>query len=103
PRRQPPRHLHSFPTRRSSDLSFCKSVTNSRRLFAGTLGCAVITSGTLAAIEIPAKSVSMLYGARFACASATEASGKVMLCIRMRSEEHTSELQSRFDLVCRLL
>src|SRR5207249_9745194 len=24
-------------------------------------------------------------------------------CIRSRSEEHTSELQSRFDLVCRLL
>src|SRR5207249_10737194 len=24
-------------------------------------------------------------------------------CIRGRSEEHTSELQSRFDLVCRLL
>src|SRR5207249_5747658 len=24
-------------------------------------------------------------------------------CARMRSEEHTSELQSRFDLVCRLL
>src|SRR5207249_12091412 len=24
-------------------------------------------------------------------------------CSRMRSEEHTSELQSRFDLVCRLL
>src|SRR5207249_7205259 len=25
------------------------------------------------------------------------------MCDRMRSEEHTSELQSRFDLVCRLL
>src|SRR5207249_10441088 len=25
------------------------------------------------------------------------------LCTQMRSEEHTSELQSRFDLVCRLL
>src|SRR5207249_8524257 len=25
------------------------------------------------------------------------------LCGRVRSEEHTSELQSRFDLVCRLL
>src|SRR5437868_10236589 len=25
------------------------------------------------------------------------------LCRRLRSEEHTSELQSRFDLVCRLL
>src|SRR5699024_12778871 len=24
-------------------------------------------------------------------------------CIKTRSEEHTSELQSRFDLVCRLL
>src|SRR5207249_12110585 len=24
-------------------------------------------------------------------------------CVCMRSEEHTSELQSRFDLVCRLL
>src|SRR5699024_11357994 len=24
-------------------------------------------------------------------------------CVRVRSEEHTSELQSRFDLVCRLL
>src|SRR5437868_11818790 len=27
----------------------------------------------------------------------------VMVLVRMRSEEHTSELQSRFDLVCRLL
>src|SRR5699024_11732090 len=26
-----------------------------------------------------------------------------MLIIQVRSEEHTSELQSRFDLVCRLL
>src|SRR5699024_11875795 len=26
-----------------------------------------------------------------------------IMCERMRSEEHTSELQSRFDLVCRLL
>src|SRR5699024_11758587 len=25
------------------------------------------------------------------------------ICIRIRSEEHTSELQSRFDIVCRLL
>src|SRR5438067_13736328 len=28
---------------------------------------------------------------------------KVILLARRRSEEHTSELQSRFDLVCRLL
>src|SRR5699024_7860983 len=28
---------------------------------------------------------------------------QVLLCLNKRSEEHTSELQSRFDLVCRLL
>src|SRR6266536_3670733 len=58
------RHLHSFPTRRSSDLpprSICSSVP-SRRL--------------LIEAQIP---------------------------ICGRSEEHTSELQSRVALVCRLL
>src|SRR5437868_9072634 len=29
--------------------------------------------------------------------------GKARLDAKLRSEEHTSELQSRFDLVCRLL
>src|SRR5699024_12830539 len=29
--------------------------------------------------------------------------GKIEAALMMRSEEHTSELQSRFDLVCRLL
>src|SRR5215469_17432820 len=28
---------------------------------------------------------------------------RLRLCVRIRSEEHTSELQSRRDLVCRLL
>src|SRR5699024_9773505 len=32
-----------------------------------------------------------------------KAGKKVALDFRLRSEEHTSELQSRFDLVCRLL
>src|SRR5699024_12549119 len=32
-----------------------------------------------------------------------EAFEKVKPSVRVRSEEHTSELQSRFDLVCRLL
>src|SRR5437868_13075314 len=29
--------------------------------------------------------------------------GRVLIDVPSRSEEHTSELQSRFDLVCRLL
>src|SRR5699024_12405487 len=80
--------LHSFPTRRSSDLDY------HRRLFrrhsgwhhpagAGE-GCppdhllrdpAAVPAGAANAGPVPAP----------------------------RSEEHTSELQSRFDLVCRLL
>src|SRR6266513_4384003 len=37
------------------------------------------------------------------CASCGCSPRRTPLLPRMRSEEHTSELQSRFDLVCRLL
>src|SRR5438067_12805887 len=39
------------------------------------------------------------------CQHCTHGSSTLVLCsrARLRSEEHTSELQSRFDLVCRLL
>src|SRR5205809_7137389 len=60
------RYLHSFPTRRSSDLFFCSIAT------AGESPSIASTSG-------------------FSMRS------------RNRSEEHTSELQSRLHLVCRLL
>src|SRR5699024_12826871 len=67
----PLRDLHSFPTRRSSDLSVLPShvalfVRDEKEAFHGqenSLECEKL----------------------------------------LRSEEHTSELQSRFDLVCRLL
>src|SRR5438067_4717080 len=36
-------------------------------------------------------------------ATASQAGMRITLRSRSRSEEHTSELQSRFDLVCRLL
>src|SRR5207249_8242848 len=65
----PLRDLHSFPTRRSSDLRLTLLNQYSILLF-----------------------VSLLLTQR----------GKLALHLG-RSEEHTSELQSRFDLVCRLL
>src|SRR5436305_10304541 len=64
-----PRDLHSFPTRRSSDLSACKSS-------ATATGCGSAASSACSAVVAP---------------------------VRTRSEEHTSELQSRPHLVCRLL
>src|SRR5207249_6403351 len=96
------RDLHSFPTRRSSDLESTEvetvvldvdsapartwhvpaflsmmsreSMSRRKPLIAGAVAVAVILS--VAAIGVPAG---------------------------WRSEEHTSELQSRFELVCRLL
>src|SRR5207249_11710564 len=84
------RDLHSFPTRRSSDLRprrrqrsrpLCKS---SRR---------------------PSKSRRRTRTNRFFdrwLARSLRVRGRAAKCGN-RSEEHTSELQSRFDLVCRLL
>src|SRR5699024_12606688 len=76
-----PRALHSFPTRRSSDLNAGQIV----------LGAGSGLSKSLGALE----------------ADAFEAVPRNGLapfeCVANRSEEHTSELQSRFDLVCRLL
>src|SRR5690349_22186038 len=74
-----PRALHSFPTRRSSDL-----------------GAAVVTKhlGRVEGIDLDLGSAILTV-----CTKVLEAFEVAAL----RSEEHTSELQSRRDLVCRLL
>src|SRR5438874_9342285 len=67
------RDLHSFPTRRSSDLASCRRNTDVALLRALPDPRSIANAGTI-----------LPRGLR-------------------RSEEHTSELQSRRDLVCRLL
>src|SRR5437773_5802164 len=76
-----PRGLHSFPTRRSSDLEL-ETLAPVAVLFTvpGCRYCDIAERGFVgAARELPR--------VRF----------------RKESEEHTSELQSHHDLVCRLL
>src|SRR5699024_12675575 len=75
------RHLHSFPTRRSSDLSSWVTV-----IFNLLQTCSKCWRTFISSSE-NAKRVTPLLEED----------------IKVRSEEHTSELQSRFDLVCRLL
>src|SRR5690606_41887132 len=75
------RVLHSFPTRRSSDLR-----AELRRLLA----------------------LTELWDERVGILQVTDAVGglvrvRALVSARDRSEEHTSELQSRENLVCRLL
>src|SRR5699024_12205303 len=96
---------HSFPTRRSSDLKnsstkvsisivvipgliiFAISLWHFTRISAAFCICSI--SRLLFLVIIFASSFLFLYSS-------------ISLCDQ-RSEEHTSELQSRFDLVCRLL
>src|SRR5699024_12083749 len=86
--------LHSFPTRRSSDLFLGERILNV--LFIRLPPRALGTDGdeTDGRQIIPA-TFAALAACPFRIAAATRA--------EPRSEEHTSELQSRFDLVCRLL
>src|SRR5204862_6224120 len=79
-----PRHLHSFPTRRSSDLAgdfinVTDTVSN-----VGFTAAGAFTVGAYLSADNIITSADTLIASR-------------------RSEEHTSELQSRRDLVCRLL
>src|SRR5699024_12408275 len=76
--------LPSFPTRRSSDLRL--SNASSAFLASATIGISVDTF-----FPISAGSMSM-------CATFDIDPAEIG-----RSEEHTSELQSRFVFVCRLL
>src|SRR5690606_40585041 len=89
--------LYSFPTRRSSDLPELEIT-----------GCSnPVRSSMPAMTDIlpPAqhrtcrKSMSM----RWAILGFTKVAQSIWVPMNTRSEEHTSELQSRENLVCRLL
>src|SRR5436305_8488618 len=75
------RDLHSFPTRRSSDLVHVEALGD-LRVVAAEFGAGVPQQF---ALELVAQV------------------GPELVLAAVRSEEHTSELQSRPHLVCRLL
>src|SRR5699024_11412221 len=88
--------LLPFPTRRSSDLVI--SAINGVAVGAGTV------VGLLADISICAQDAKLGDGhVKLGVAAGDHAAIVWPLLAGLRSEEHTSELQSRFDLVCRLL
>src|SRR5438067_10616651 len=80
--------LHSFPTRRSSVLSDWSLAARNCASTADLCTC-------------PARPALSIRN-RARTKSAKIAAPRIPLQFE-RSEEHTSELQSRFDLVCRLL
>src|SRR5207249_11418558 len=95
--------LPSFPTRRSSDLS--------PRIYGGSLGYAVCRNPQENAGRITASTVDLVNFCRNGIANSRNRNSSLVAAnspiaippihgIEVRSEEHTSELQSRFDLVC---
>src|SRR5206468_13018289 len=92
--------LHSFPTRRSSDLEvkevLINLLENARNGGARRVTVRISDGGSGLAVEDDGRGIAADVLPRvFDPAFSTTSSG--------RSEEHTSELQSRSDLVCRLL
>src|SRR5699024_12403723 len=94
-------HLHSSPTRRSSDLLFVikwptlrtNMSTRPDNVTFSPFGPVYSRSGfNVRVTSFPPFSNLALRSPLFSPSQ-----------LRYRSEEHTSELQSRFDLVCRLL
>src|SRR5204862_6674864 len=90
--------LHSFPTRRSSDLMKRNLLVVGLLSLAALTGCAGAKIMTNPATTFPL--------------DVSEAKPAFLFPVNLshlgsggdpRSEEHTSELQSRRDLVCRLL
>src|SRR5699024_12552393 len=87
----PLRPLHPFPTRRSSDLG------------EGTRGRSMPFIDDIIAAREQYLAHGWLDIRHPAVQNLAHALQNGSLSLFERSEEHTSELQSRFDLVCRLL
>src|SRR5207248_8758398 len=102
----PPAHhpsLHSFPTRRSSDLAIAKNLDWSCTATSTSDFPARVAKASAAPLISPRNST--LKPSRCRWRMLILAPNFLILprrTVLSRSEEHTSELQSPYDLVCRL-
>src|SRR5690606_39663735 len=92
------RDTHSFPTRRSSDLGASKGIGKAIACAFAREGASVaVCARTAEELEHTRQELERIAPGREHLAVQADCSDKT------RSEEHTSELQSRENLVCRLL
>src|SRR5699024_12733434 len=92
--------LPSFPTRRSSDLYGISALLweRGKRTDCSAWGVGKEGNGKIFESGAHTFNKETPNGKHFICHSSRKTADKAR-----RSEEHTSELQSRFDIVCRLL
>src|SRR5206468_11332370 len=95
------RYRHSFPTRRSSDLKLPDGSPNPLFTIGGVNipRAPGVNAGNTAVIPNSDVDLSGCLAKTFFSPATDTTAGD----LGFRSEEHTSELQSRSDLVCRLL
>src|SRR5207248_9843263 len=96
-------HLPSFPTRRSSDLSAQgRRESASREIGGSLLVCSELNCANQRRIAMIGPSASLRMGFSIWRLRSQMRASCVTSFATLRSEEHTSELQSPYDLVCRL-
>src|SRR5207248_10196312 len=102
PRHRPPPDLHSFPTRRSSDLGRIDSLYRAEGYYLAHVSVIKVYEADSSRVRVV---FDVDEGRRVAVARVALEGNTHLPTDRLvgRSEEHTSELQSPYDLVCRLL
>src|SRR5207249_11440303 len=96
-------YLHSFPTRRSSDLFVAHFGRNVRVQLNSPVTAIHYGADTGGGVVVETATGGKYRGRRVVVTVSTGILAARRIAFHPRSEEHTSELQSRFDLVCRLL
>src|SRR5205814_9121508 len=93
----------SFPTRRSSDLCDLSMLTTRRSWLMSLIVLVLGTSTSIPDCRMGAVIIKMMSKTRTTSTNGTMLISESEVCVVLRSEEHTSELQSLRHLVCRLL
>src|SRR5207247_10878035 len=99
----PPVVFPSFPTRRSSDLIGEEWGFLGIILVLGLFATLVLRCLTLARVARDRGGVFLILALAGMLFFSVTVNASMMIGLLPRSEEHTSELQSRVDLVCRIL
>src|SRR5690606_41479399 len=98
-----PRQLPSFPTRRSSDLAALRLMRDQGSGVIVNNASVIGWRAQRGQSHYAAAKAGVMALTRCAALEAAEFGVRINAVSPSRSEEHTSELQSRENLVCRLL